>query len=147
MAQTVTFLYEGRLKDTGEVFDDGTAEPLTITLGRGKAMGPVEEALATMSVGEERLVEVSAEDGFGTYDPRALQKMYTKDVPNGDDLPVGEYILWRNPVSPKPLPVKVVSVLNGIAQFDFNHPLADRDLVYRLTLVSRDEGERPAVEG
>lgn len=139
MAQTATFFFEGRLKDTGELFDDGMAEPHTITFDRGQAMAPVEAALREMAVGEERVVEVSPEDGFGTYDKRALQKVYTKDVPNGDALPVGEYILWSNPVSPKPLPVRVVSVLNGIAQLDFNHPLVDKTLVYRLRLVERSQ--------
>lgn len=137
MAATATFFYEGRIKGSADVVDDGMSEALTIVFDRGQVMRPIEEALRVMNPGEERVIDVLAEDAFGTYDEKAVERVLVKDVPNGENLPVGEYISWRNPVSERPLPVKVVSVRNGIAEFDFNHPLAGKDLVYRVRLVER----------
>lgn len=129
--------YKGYLKDTGELFDDGEGENYAIRFGSAQVMGPIEDAIRTMEIGEEREIDVPAKDAYGIYDERAVETVMVKDIPNGQNLPVGEYILWRNPLSEKPLPVKVLSVKNGIARFDFNHPLAGRDLTYRVKLIER----------
>ena len=71
MHATATFFYEGRIAETGEVFDDGRTEGITVAFGRAQVMPPVERALADMEVGEERLVEVPAEEGFGLHDPES----------------------------------------------------------------------------
>lgn len=137
MSTMATFLYEGRIAETGEVFDDGTEKGITIAFERGQVMPPVERALKDMEVGEERIVEIPAQEAYGTYDPKAVLNVPTKDIPNAENLPVGCLISWRNPRSEKPLPVRVVAVRNGTATFDFNHPLTDTDLSYWIKLVSR----------
>ncbi len=137
MHATATFFYEGRIAETGEVFDDGRTEGITVAFGRAQVMPPVERALADMEVGEERLVEVPAEEGFGLHDPKAVLGVPLKDVPNGENLPVGDLIAWRSPRAEKPLPVRVVSAGDGVAVFDFNHPLAGKDLVYWVKLAAR----------
>lgn len=135
MARTATFYYEGRLAENDEVIDDGGSEAYTVALGRGKLMPPLEEALQEMEPGEEREVRIEARDAYGERTEKAVQKVLVQDIPNGENLPVGEYIAWKNPVSEKPIPVKVTEVRNGIATFDMNHPLAGKDLVYRVKLV------------
>jgi FKBP-type peptidyl-prolyl cis-trans isomerase 2 len=134
---SATFLYCGKLADSGEVFDDCSGEPLTITFGKTQVMPPIERALSEMEEGEEREVFVSADEGYGQREKQAIQRVLVQDVPNGRNLPVGEYILWKNPVTEHPIPVKVLSVHNGIAVFDMNHPLAGKDLIYGLELIER----------
>ena len=70
----VRFLYRGSLLD-GTVFDDGKDEPHEIILGRHQVMKPLEAALSSMEVGEERTVGIQAKDAYGLYDERALQKL------------------------------------------------------------------------
>ena len=65
----------------------------------------------------------------------AVQHFPTYKVPNGENLPVGEYIGWTSPRNIEPIPAKVVSVENQVATIDFNHPLAGKDIVYWVKLL------------
>ena len=71
----------------------------------------------------------------GVFDESAVQHFPTYKVPNGENLPVGEYIGWTSPRNIEPIPAKVVSVENQVATIDFNHPLAGKDIVYWVKLL------------
>lgn len=133
--QTVFFLYEGRFPN-GEVFDDGTTDPHSIVIGRREVLPKMEAALAEMSVGEERTLELGPDDAYGRRIESAVQHFPAYKIPNGDKMPVGEYIEWFSPRNPDhPIPAKVQSIVNGEVTLDFNHPLADKDIVYWIKVV------------
>ena len=88
--QTARFLYRGSFPN-GEVFDDCEGIPHEIILGRRQVMKALEDALLEMEPGEERTVELAAVDAYGEYDESAVQHFPTYKVPNGENLPVGEY--------------------------------------------------------
>lgn len=106
--QTARFLYRGSFPN-GEVFDDCEGTPHEIILGRRQVMKALEDALLEMEPGEERTVELAAADAYGEYDESAVQHFPTYKVPNGENLPVGEYIGWTSPRNIEPIPAKVVS--------------------------------------
>ncbi|MDR3136471.1 MAG: FKBP-type peptidyl-prolyl cis-trans isomerase [Coriobacteriales bacterium] len=133
---TVSFLYKGRLED-GEVFDDGEHDAHTIMLGRSQVMPVLERELIQMQVGEERTVSIAAEDAYGLYSQDAIVRVPVYKIPDGDKMPVGETILWRSPRSHKPVPAKVKSVINQVAELDFNHPLAGQNIVYWVKVVDK----------
>lgn len=133
--QIVRFLYKGTLADNGEVFDDCKGEPHEVIIGRRQVMKPLEDALALMEPGEERVIELAAADAYGEYDESALQHFPAYKVPNGENLPVGEYIGWTSPRNIEPIPAKVVSIENQVVTLDFNHPLAGKDLTYWVKVV------------
>lgn len=133
--QIIRFLYKGSLAENGEVFDDCNGTPHEIIFGRRQVMKALEDALATMEPGEERIVNLSAEDAYGEYDESAVQRFPSYKVPNGENIPVGEYIGWTSPRNIEPIPAKVLSVENQIVTLDFNHPLAGKDIVYWVKVV------------
>lgn len=133
--QIIRFLYKGSLAENGEVFDDCNGIPHEIILGRRQVMKALEDVLATMEPGEERIVNLSAEDAYGEYDESAVQRFPSYKVPNGENIPVGEYIGWTSPRNIEPIPAKVLSVENQIVTLDFNHPLAGKDIVYWVKVV------------
>ena len=133
--QIIRFLYKGSLAENGEAFDDCNGTPHEIILGRRQVMKALEDALATMEPGEERIVNLSAEDAYGEYDESAVQRFPSYKVPNGENIPVGEYIGWTSPRNIEPIPAKVLSVENQIVTLDFNHPLAGKDIVYWVKVV------------
>lgn len=136
--QTARFLYRGSFPD-GEVFDDCEGTPHEIILGRRQVMKALEDVLLEMEPGEERTVELAAADAYGEYDESAVQHFPTYKVPNGENLPVGEYIGWTSPRNIEPIPAKVVSVENQVATIDFNHPLAGKDIVYWVKLLELED--------
>jgi FKBP-type peptidyl-prolyl cis-trans isomerase 2 len=132
--QKVTFAYRGSFPD-GEVFDEHTDTPLQIILGRGQVMKALEDVLMEMEIGEERTVELAAKDAYGDYDEDAVQHVPTYKIPNGANMPVGQYIGWTSPRNIEPIPVKVVEIVNQVATLDFNHPLAGKDIVYWVKVL------------
>jgi FKBP-type peptidyl-prolyl cis-trans isomerase 2 len=136
----ISFLYRGRLPD-GTVFDDSADEPHEIVTGRAHVMPVLEEALLEMEVGEERTLEIAAKDAYGEYDEEGVQKVPTYRIPNGENMPEGETILWTSPRNSRPIPVRVAKIVNQVAYLDFNHPLAGKDIVYWVKVTGRkDEG-------
>lgn len=132
--QTITFAYRGSFPN-GEVFDEHSDDPLQIVAGRGQVMKSLEEALMDMQPGEERIIELAAEDAYGRYDEDAVQHVPTFKIPNGANMPVGQYIGWTSPRNIEPVPVKVVEIVNQVATLDFNHPLAGKDIVYWVKVI------------
>lgn len=128
--------YKGSLAD-GTVFDDNeTGEPLEIIIGGHSVMEPLDEALRDMAVGEERIVEIPAAQGYGEYDPDGIQKVQTSAIPRGEDLKAGMMIRWAFPKSAgNAVPARVLAADEWVVELDFNHPLAGKDLVYWIKLV------------
>ena len=135
MTKIVSFLYRGSFPD-GTVFDDGLEDPHRIHIGRHQVMGVLEDALDEMAPGEERTLEIPAKDAYGEYDEAAVQQVPTFKIPNGENMPVGEIIAWKTPRSAEPIPAKVLKIENQVATLDFNHPLAGKDIVYWVKVVS-----------
>ena len=133
-SKSVRFLYRGTLEN-GEVFDECLDEPYEITLGRGRVMAAIEEALAEMTPGEERTLVLPPDKAYGERDDDAVQHFPAYKVPNGENIPVGETIGWRSPRHPEPIPAKVVSVENQVVTLDFNHPLAGKTITYWIKVV------------
>lgn len=132
--QRVRFLYRGSFPDT-EVFDDCNGKPHEITLGLHQVMRTLEDALLDMEVGEERTLRIAAADAYGTYDGKAVQRVPTYRIPQGDRLAEGETIAWTSPRNAEPLYARVLGIENQIASLDFNHPLAGKDIVYWIKLI------------
>ena len=85
-------------KESVENSKDG-GQPLAILFGHGNIIPGLEKAMDGREAGESFKTTVPAADAYGAYDPRGVRKAPVHEVPHAEDLPVGEYIAWRNPVS------------------------------------------------
>ncbi len=137
--------FVGRIKDTGEIFDLTDAElakkegifdkehnygPALVVIGEKSVISGVEEMLKEMKVGEEKEFELKPDKGFGRRDPKLVQiisiaKFYEQKL---NPVP-GAFVNidGRN--------CKIQSVSGGRVRVDFNHPLAGRDVVYKVKLL------------
>ena len=131
--------YVGTLAD-GTVFDDNEhGEPLRVVMGGGAVMPPLMEALADMGEGDERIIEVSAAEAYGAYDPKAILTVARAQIEGGYDLVEGQSIMWRSKEKPQPVAVKVIAADDEVVRIDFNHPLAGEDLTYRVRVTRVEE--------
>lgn len=110
-------------------------EPLVVTLGAGGLPEAVEAALTGLKPGAEAVVDLSAERAFGAY---AADKV--KSVPLARFGAMAEKLKPGASVDGvqdgKPSRGRVVKVEGGSVTLDFNHPLAGKDLRYRLKVVA-----------
>lgn len=130
---SITLEYTGKFKN-GLVFDTTKEKgPLSIIMGEGKIIKPLEEALMGMKEGDEKTVNVSAKEGYGKIKDKLqisvpLDKL--KIVPK-----IGNIVTLESKEGVKQKGI-VISVDKEKARLDFNHPLAGKDLIFDLKVIS-----------
>lgn len=126
--------YRGTLDD-GTQFDSSydRGEPIEFTCGAGQMIPGFDAAVVDMALGEKKSVHIPAKDAYGEYNEQAVQKIPADQVPNADQLPVGQTVYFNSPYGP--MPAKVVSVTIDEVVLDTNHELAGKDLNFDIELV------------
>lgn len=141
----VEFEFTGKIKDTGELFDSNIAEelkkinpeaiakPFVIPLGEGLFMPAVEEFLiGKTETSANYEISLTPEKAFGLRNSQFVQV-----------IPLN--VFHRQRVNPTPGSVfnfdgrlgKVLSVSGGRVITDFNHPLAGKEVVYKINLIKK----------
>ena len=103
--------------------------PITIEIGAGSLLRGLDEFIEGKEVGKEYDINVEPEKGFGKKDPNAIQL-------------VPEEVFKKANLTPKPgLFVNIdnrigtiKSLSGGRVLVDFNHPLAGKELNYKLKI-------------
>lgn len=137
--------YVGRISGTNQVFDSTSEEvarkegaynekyrygPVLVIIGSGMIVPGVDEELKKMKPGEERSVDVSPEKGFGKRDVRNIRIVSRANFIRQKINPVpGEFVEINGRQA------KIQSVSGGRVRVDYNHPLAGKDLRYRIKIV------------
>ena len=128
--------YKGGIKGDDSLVDDrSTGEPLAVRLGAGRIPKGIEDAVMEMEVGEQRVVEVPSELGYGVYIEKDAQWYPRPMLDHGYDLHVGGALVRTNPESHAQRPAFVIEETKDEVKLDFNHPFAGKDLEYWVELV------------
>ncbi len=132
--------YTGRFDD-GSIFDTTEGrKPLTYREDAHEVVPGFEAAVRGMEPGERRHVQLAPEEAYGPHRPELVYHMPTIEIPNYDDLVVGQMIYLMNHEGYQQL-ARVLRVEDdGETYFDFNHPMAGCTLTFDLELVSREYG-------
>lgn len=123
--------YVGTLED-GTVFDSSRdTDPLEFKLGSGTVIKGFEEAVSDMKIGERRTVTIPCKDAYGYYDDGKIEAIPMISVPNASRFKVGEqtHIYVDKDL---PLACKLLRIEDGVGYFDFNLPLAGKDLTFEI---------------
>jgi len=133
--------YEVKEAGTTETVDTNKGgQPLEFIMGKGQIIPGLENALVGMNEGESKDVLVKAADAYGEVNPEALQTL-PKEQFEGVDLKEG-MTLYGQGEDGQTVQVTVKSFDDKEVQVDFNHPLAGKDLMFSVTVLS----ERAATE-
>jgi peptidylprolyl isomerase len=131
--------YKGTLTD-GTVFDDSSKrEPLEFTIGSSRLIQGFEEAVEGMQVGEKKTVNLTAEQAYGPSRQEMIIAVPRSQVPADIQLQPGMQ-LTVNQENEQPVVVTVTSFDEKTVTLDGNHPLAGKDLVFEIKLVSIGPG-------
>ncbi len=127
--------YTGTLDD-GKKFDSShdRNEPIEFTCMAGQMIPGFDAAVKDMGKGETKTVHIPAAEAYGERDEDLVQKVPLAQIPNGNELPVGQTVYMMGPGG-QPFPAFVRSIEDGIVTFDLNHELAGQDLNFEITLV------------
>jgi FKBP-type peptidyl-prolyl cis-trans isomerase 2 len=128
--------YTGKLTD-GTLFDSSVGrEPLEFEVGSGMVIKGFDVGVTGMSVGEKKTVHIPAAEAYGDMDPNYLAVFNKAEIPSDIPYEVGMQLNMHQDGSGQVMPVVVVEVTDTTITLDANHPLAGKDLIFDLELVS-----------
>jgi FKBP-type peptidyl-prolyl cis-trans isomerase 2 len=100
--------------------------------GRHQLPPALERVITGMKTGDEKKVELSAEEGFGHYDARKRKTVPKTDLPAGTkEGGVLEDRAGRE--------ATVAQLSDRSAVMDYNHPLAGKPLSMKITILRVDD--------
>ncbi len=132
---TVRIHYVGSLVDGSEFDSSQGREPLEFVVGSGQIIPGLDKSLAGMTVGEKKTVNVQAADAYGHIDPNMRQSVPRDNIPADIPLEVGTQLQLQSQDG-RTMPVMVVEADDNSVVLDANHPLAGKDLIFAIELVS-----------
>ncbi len=132
---TVRIHYTGTLLD-GKVFDSSEGrDALEFAVGSGQIIPGLDAALPGMEIGEKKRVEIDCVDAYGPINPGMQQQIPREGIPDDIPLEPGTQLQMQTPEG-QTLPVTVVEADEATVTLDANHPLAGKDLIFDIEIVS-----------
>ena len=128
--------YTGKLTD-GTLFDSSEGrEPLEFQVGSGMVIKGFDEGVTGMIVGEKKTVHIPVSEAYGDVDSSYLAVFNKEEIPSDIPYEVGMQLNMHQDGTGEVMPVIVVEVTETTITLDANHPLAGKDLIFDLELVS-----------
>ncbi len=139
--------YEVKEAGSNEIVDSNKgAQPLEFVTGKGQIIPGLEKALEGMNEGESADILVKAADAYGDVNPEAVQTLPIEQF-EGVDLKEG-MTLYGQGEDGQTVQVTVKSFNDKEVTIDFNHPLAGKDLMFSVKVLSeRDATDEEAATG
>ena len=119
--------------ENGELIDSNfDTEPATFVLGDGNLLPGFEIPLQGLKAGDQGEFIISPENAFGQRNPENIQQL-GRDNFDQESLNVGDVFSFQN--GEGELPGVVIEVGDNIVRVDFNHPLAGRNIIFKVNII------------
>ncbi len=127
--------YTGKLAD-GTIFDTSYSRaPLQLRIGDGKLIPGFEKAVIGMNKGEKKTVTIPSGEAYGARQDKAVVEMERKNLPLNFEPKIGQRLELTQEDDTNVL-VTVTAVTEKTITIDANHPLAGKELIFEIELVS-----------
>ncbi len=131
----VSVHYHGRLQD-GSTFDSSEGrEPLQFTVGSAQVIKGFDDAVVNMTVGEKKTINIPVADAYGERNDDMMIEYPITEFP-ADMKPEVGMELQMGDNAGNVFPVVITQVTDNSVTLDANHPLAGKDLIFDIELVS-----------
>lgn len=130
----------------GELIDaTETGEPLEFIQGKENIIEGLEKAIEGMSLGDSKEVNVKAAEAYGEYDADGFIEVPKAEFPEEIPLEVGTEISVTNDDGEE-MTAYLEEVSLESVTLNFNHPLAGKDLNFKLKIVGIREATTEELE-
>jgi FKBP-type peptidyl-prolyl cis-trans isomerase 2 len=130
--------YEGSFDD-GKVFDSSKHgdhnHPLEFEVGAGQVIKGFDEAVVGMELNEEKEIKLTSAEAYGEHDPKKIVKIPKDKLPKEQEPKVG-MMLGMQTADGKQVGAKIVEVGDKEITIDVNHPLAGKNLNFKIKISS-----------
>ncbi len=132
---TVKVEYTGSFEN-GTIFDSSEmqGQPLEFKAGSGQMIKGFDNAVIGMMVGEEKIVTLSPEEAYGSYNPKLVATIPKEELPDERPVKPGMMIMVGSQDG-RQMPALITEVAENNFTIDLNHPLAGKTLVFKVKVV------------
>ena len=134
--------YEGTLAD-GTVFDTTqNKEPLSFLVGANQVIPEFEKQVTRLKPGQTKSFKIAAKEAYGEPDPKKVVTLPKDGKFKDIELKEGSVIFANNKTPDGKVvqtPMRIVKLGEKDVTLDYNHPLAGKDLNFKVTLVDVKE--------
>jgi peptidylprolyl isomerase len=131
---TVSLDYTGTLTD-GSMFDTSIGgEPLSFTMGAGNMIPGFEKAVLGMKVGDEKTVTIPSSEAYGSYSDNRIVEISRSQL-GPEVVPVVGMELQAAQPDGSIAIVTIKKVSDTKVTIDTNHPLAGKDLTFKIKIL------------
>ena len=131
---TVKVHYTRKFEDNTEFATSINGEPLEFTIGEGRVIPGLEQAVIGMSPGEAKTTQILADQAYGPYQESKVVKVNRNRFPPHLELQIGTVLRMRKAGGEKIIRI-VTTVSDTSVTLDANHPLAGEDLTFDIELI------------
>lgn len=139
VADDVVVSLDYTLTVDAEVVDSSEgSDPIEFLQGHGQIITGLEQALYGMKIGDEKMVVVKPSEGYGEVDEDAFIDVPRSEFPSDIPAQVGVAIQMQDEHG-EVLDARIFEVSKDVITLDFNHPLAGKELTFKVTVVELRE--------
>ena len=120
--------------DGTEVISTFGGEPSELIVGDGSLSEGLELALYGLKAGEKQTLKLNSNQAFGSRDETRIHKLQKSAFNSGLKLKPGLVIAFEGPAGEE-LAGTVLEIGEQNVTVDFNHPLAGRELVFKVEIL------------
>ena len=124
---------------------NGQPEEISFCLGWGAMPPGLEEAMIGLETGDQKVVQLAAEQAYGEFDPELLMEVPRADFAPDVELNPGLVFETENDEGHTVYFI-VQEVKDDKVNIDFNHPLAGKDLEINFTVRQVREATQEDLE-
>lgn len=131
----VSVHYTGK-HTTGEIFDSSEGRtPLEFQIGSGMVIKGFDDGVTGMSIGDKKTIHIPAAEAYGEHSLENTVTIERSQIPANIELEIGMSLNMHQDGG-YVVEVVVIDLTETHVTLDANHPLAGKDLIFELELVS-----------
>lgn len=138
--------YSVQLDDGSYVKGENRPASLNFIAGYSQVLPALEERLLGLEEGREVQFVIPAREAFGDRDPKQVKWRSYEEFPQGRNLQEGKWVIATNDRTGAQYSCFVVEKDDRGVRLDYNHPLAGKDLHYRVRVVKVRPAEASELE-
>ena len=132
---SVKFLLEGKLED-GTVFHrTDRSTPIEFTVGEGRMLPKIENAVKGMKAGEKKNIKLKPEEAFGERGEDLIKDVPRDAIALNREPKVGATLLLMTD-NERAFPATIVKVGKETLRIDLNHPLAGKNVTITIEVLA-----------
>ena len=130
----VSLDYTGTLQDGTEFDSSKGRSPLQFEVGAGEVIPGFDKAVEGMKMDEEKTFTIPCAEAYGPIQAELMQEVPKDKMPNNMELKVGMQLMMNGQQGERAI-ITVTKISDNIVTVDLNHPLAGKDLTFKVKVV------------